>query len=156
VRLLALTVFAGGMLLIAAPEAHAGTCWDNGCDGQDPMVTGCYEDAYLLKRVTIPVYWPSTGDWVKGGTLDVLYSPGCASQWTQIVPSPGACGVGFCPIEPSIYRWAQGDHYEYYAGENPRWGDGAESLMVGAHHAQATSRGCLTGYVGDTCVSTSA
>ncbi len=81
-RLLASTaasVLVAGSLLIAAP-ASAATCTGTGCDGTDPINTGCSADAQPA------TYNPQ---YVMNGTttlavVELRWSPSCGTNWGRI------------------------------------------------------------------------
>jgi hypothetical protein len=145
-RLLVLSLFAGSALIVSAPGADASTCWDTGCDGRWPDETSCNNDGYTLTSTSINIVWPPTGQVVSGGTLAVMFSPSCQSQWTLIyAPNcPTYTGGVVCPSYLDIYRWAQGSYpVAVYldARANGPWYWGR---MVGAANAKAESKGCVS------------
>jgi hypothetical protein len=163
-RLLALALFSGSALVVSASRADAATCWDTDCDGRWPDETSCNNDGYTLKSASIPVFWPPSNQWVSGGTVAVMFSPSCRSQWTLIYAPQCVDSNGWvCPSRLEIDRWAQGSYRALHLGGrlygfryNSPW---FWTQMVGADSAQATSTGCVAtrGTVGDTtCVSMTA
>jgi hypothetical protein len=163
VRLLVLALFAGSALTLSASRADASTCWNTGCDGRWPDETSCNNDGFTLISADIPVQVAGSengGGWMSGGTLAVMFSPSCRSQWTLIYAPNCPTGSGglVCPNYLDIVRPAQSSYpYLKLAGfrANGPWYWGA---MVGADTARATSKGCasVVGSPNSVCVSRSA
>ncbi len=151
-RVAVVGLIAAGAIVGLAPEVHAGTCWDTGCDGQDPRATGCDQDAYTLTSADTYFTNPSYGSQHYAGTAIVRFSPSCQAQWTLIyVPDGSLCRPGarlVCPQDAQIYRWSQGGYGAAWAGVvhlgDPGAGDyWSWSGMVGAAGAQAWSHACV-------------
>jgi|SRR5215467_3807138 len=82
--LAAAVLFAAGLWV--AP-AHAAVtpgggdgpgCYANGCDGQDPVAMGCWNDAYVASSSII--YYTVFDI----GYVDNWYSPSCGTNWAQV------------------------------------------------------------------------
>jgi hypothetical protein len=75
-----------GIAKISASTAHIldphVTCSGNGCNGLDPVATGCDLDA-----ITVPV----SGGVVsfRTGTIQLRYSPTCGTNWGRVISSVG-------------------------------------------------------------------
>jgi hypothetical protein len=139
-RAVVVVLLSGVVLVSAAPEASAAACWDTGCDGLSPDITGCSYDAYTVASAPIPnpLYGGSLG------TVEVRFSSACQAQWTRMVLPQHACdSMGYCPERVDIHRWAQGGYPDLSPGPSVLAIPNSWSLMVGAQYAQATSTGCV-------------
>ncbi len=55
------------------------TCAPNGgCDGQDPIATGCDYDAYTVTSVDLGI-----------GLVELRYSPTCGTNWARVTSHEG-------------------------------------------------------------------
>ena len=77
------------------------TCSGNGCNGLDPISTGCARDAITVM--------PSNGGTVsfRTGTIQLRYSPTCGTNWGRVLS-----GVGTTVLTVNIRR---NDGLFYYA-----------------------------------------
>jgi hypothetical protein len=66
----------------ADPLVHHVTCSGNGCNGLDPIATGCASDAIIV-TVTGGTTTFSTG------TIQLRYSPTCGTNWGRVISSVG-------------------------------------------------------------------
>lgn len=71
------------ILFTAAMPAQAAGCSGMGCDGQDPVQTGCANSAYTIAsdyiyRLGIVI-----------GRVDLRYSPTCETNWTRTISYMG-------------------------------------------------------------------
>ena len=55
------------------------TCSGYNCDGQDPITTGCYADAYTAEYAYI---YDEHGSPI--GEVDLRFSPTCGTNWTYV------------------------------------------------------------------------
>jgi hypothetical protein len=60
--------------------AHAAECSGMGCDGQDPVQTGCVNGAYTVATDDI---YDNNGAVI--GRVDLRYSPTCETNWTRTI-----------------------------------------------------------------------
>ena len=64
------------------PLVHHVTCFGNGCNGLDPIATGCASDA-----ITVPVDGGTVS--FRTGTIELRYSPTCGTNWGRVTSSVG-------------------------------------------------------------------
>ena len=77
-RVLTMLALVLGGAIMAAP-AHAVTCYGDYCSGQDPVSTGCANDAYIATVYNNSFF-----------SLQVRYSPTCKTNWARLAMySPG-------------------------------------------------------------------
>ncbi|WP_367576047.1 DUF2690 domain-containing protein [Nocardia mangyaensis] len=73
----AFALLAAGV--VVATPAHAVTCYGDYCSGQDPVSSGCANDAYVATVYNNSYF-----------TLQVRYSPTCKTNWARLTMySPG-------------------------------------------------------------------
>ncbi len=67
----------------AKPQLPRVTCSGDGCNGLDPIATGCANDAITVK---------TTGGTTsfRTGTIELRYSPTCGTNWGRVVSSVGS------------------------------------------------------------------
>ncbi len=75
--------------LVSPATVNAATCSGSGCNGKDPVVTGCTASAYLAKQ--FPIRRVSDGTVVSGVYLQVYYSNTCGTNWVRVNKNP-YCG----------------------------------------------------------------
>jgi hypothetical protein len=76
----ALTLSLGGVAGVAIPASAAG-CSGFGCDGQDPVATGCANSAVTVASVNI---W-NWNQSVLLGRVDMRWSNSCHTNWARTV-----------------------------------------------------------------------
>lgn len=91
------------MLLSAMLPAQAATCSGMGCDGQDPVQTGCANGAYTVASDYI-YQWG-----VAIGRVDLRYSPACETNWTRTISY-----IGPETIDAVITRDDIKEHFDEY------------------------------------------
>jgi Protein of unknown function (DUF2690) len=80
-------LIVGAMILIISPlilfsaatPAQAAGCSGMGCDGQDPVQTGCVNGAYTVASDYIYYFGTVIG------RVDLRYSPTCETNWTRVI-----------------------------------------------------------------------
>ncbi|MEV4254097.1 DUF2690 domain-containing protein [Spirillospora sp. NPDC049652] len=75
--LAAVATAASGMLAVT-PSAQAATCSGNGCNGTDPVSTGCSNNSTA----------PLQGNGL-GGHLELRWGPTCSTNWARFTPGNG-------------------------------------------------------------------
>lgn len=80
VLILAVSLIAIG----GAPSASAVTCSGHGCDGKDPIYTGCNQNAYLAKEYIMKDRY-GIAIWDK---VQVYYSRSCGTNWVRVTGNP--------------------------------------------------------------------
>jgi Protein of unknown function (DUF2690) len=91
------------ILASAALPARAAGCSGMSCDGQDPVQTGCVNDAYTVASD----YIYESG--VVIGRVDLRYSPTCGTNWTRTISY-----IGPETIDAVITRDDIGEHFDEY------------------------------------------
>jgi Protein of unknown function (DUF2690) len=97
-RKAALITAAAGMVLAfgSTSPAHA-------ADGNDPYVSGCASGAYAVGSATILVGSPNTTGNTGFGSLHLMYSPHCNTNWAEFDNYPR--GYRFV-----LVGWSHNDH----------------------------------------------
>lgn len=73
---IAAAAFLGlGSIIAASGPAAAATCSGNACTGQDPIATGCANDAITVASIKLPYVVQ---------TLDLRWSPTCQTNWARM------------------------------------------------------------------------
>ncbi len=74
------TALVGGTVVLAvASPAMAATCSGNGCNGLDPIATGC-QNSYTQLVGSSEIKNGST----HYGWIDLRYSPTCGTNWSRV------------------------------------------------------------------------
>jgi Protein of unknown function (DUF2690) len=101
ILLLVLLVISLGLFLqeraYAAPSQHAQshvTCQGDGCDGLDPLATGCNNGAYTARTTVIQ---NEQGNNI--GEVDLRFSPTCGTNWARVISY-----IGSTTLTPIIER----------------------------------------------------
>ena len=120
------TTYAGVSRIFAStaqPQLPHVTCSGNGCNGLDPVTTGCARDAVSVK---------TTGGTVsfRTGTIELRYSPTCGTNWGRVLST-----VGNTQLTVSIRR-DDGLFYFVVGSGTRMW-----STMVFARSAKAKACG---------------
>ena len=96
-------ILAAGMLVFPlitpAPSAYAVTCSGSGCNGKDPIYTGCNQNSYLAKRYIIP---DQNGLAMWQTFADIYYSRSCGTNWVRVTQNPFG-GITYKAIWTSSY-----------------------------------------------------
>lgn len=78
-------------MAIAAPASASVSCYGDYCSGQDPMATGCANDAVTVDAVDVGY-----------GELTLRWSPTCKTNWARIYIYPTkTLGGGYITAEQS-------------------------------------------------------
>src|SRR5689334_13029472 len=72
-----MTVLAGTR--IAAASTAQVTCSGNGCNGKDPIATGCAVGAYTVQTGVLPDFF-----------VQLRYSPHCGTNWGRVISRIGS------------------------------------------------------------------
>jgi hypothetical protein len=64
-----------GSIVTTSGPAAAATCSGNSCTGQDPIATGCANDAVTVASIKLPYVVQ---------TLDLRWSPSCKTNWARM------------------------------------------------------------------------
>src|SRR5215471_15655502 len=141
--LAAAVLFAAGLWV--AP-AHAAVtpgggdgpgCYANGCDGQDPVAMGCWNDAYVASSSII--YYTVFDI----GYVDNWYSPSCGTNWAQVFSTNDAWVYVYVgSYDAEIFR-VQGVDGGAYVAENETSSNGTWTNMLYARDVQACAEGNL-------------
>ena len=76
-----LRVFAAGLLgVLAAFPAAAATCSGSGCNGLNPVTTGCTTGAYVVSETDI--YDGFSSGYIGG--VQLWWSPTCETAWSYV------------------------------------------------------------------------
>ncbi|WP_132215040.1 DUF2690 domain-containing protein [Kribbella steppae] len=88
--------------LLVAPASTAAAACAYGCDGRDPIATGCAADARTV--ASAPVMSSQYPYGIRYGTINLRWSPSCQANWGQLVlTNPNNPGHWFRTIW--IERW---------------------------------------------------
>jgi hypothetical protein len=101
---------------LSAAPAYAATCSGYGCDGQDPLASGCNTGAYTVASA------PITYQGVTYGTVELRWSPTCQTNWARTTVGNAYLGL---MRYANIYRQnpaAQAD-WHYTGPGNPVYGN---------------------------------
>jgi hypothetical protein len=100
----AAAAFAGigmGTVSFASPASASVSCYGDYCSGQDPMATGCANDAVTFSYATFA-----------GGRLDLRWSPTCKTEWARLQIYPGGFAYVLSAVQDTGYtqskQWAAG------------------------------------------------
>jgi hypothetical protein len=77
VLLAAISVIGSASMASAATP----TCAGSSCTGQDPAITHCADDSYVVAGISAPIAWGSA----QPGIIQILWSPRCQTNWGRIV-----------------------------------------------------------------------
>lgn len=77
-------VVTASIFLVAAPSASAVSCSGNGCNGKDPIYTGCNQNAYLAKEY---IMTDRRGIAI-AQKVQVYYSRSCGTNWIRVTGNP--------------------------------------------------------------------
>ncbi|MEU4742485.1 DUF2690 domain-containing protein [Actinosynnema sp. NPDC023658] len=66
-------------MIIVTPAAAAG-CYQSGCNGQDPQVTRCVDDARNLASFR----YTGGNPYLQGALLELRQSPACDAAWVRV------------------------------------------------------------------------
>lgn len=80
-RRLLMALVAGVFCTLAATPAAAATCYGSGCDGLNPITTGCSTGAYVVSQTDI--YDSFSNDYV--GQVSLWWSPTCQTAWSNVL-----------------------------------------------------------------------
>lgn len=72
-------VMAIGSMAAVASTASAASCSGNGCNGLDPVATGCSNGSYTVL----------SGRYA-GGLLELRWGPDCQTNWARFTPADNA------------------------------------------------------------------
>ena len=100
------------------------TCSGNGCNGLDPISTGCARDAITVTATGGVVSFST-------GTIQLRYSPTCGTNWGRVLSS-----VGTTLLTVSIRRNNDGLYYFAVGSQTRMW-----SRMVFARNVKAKACG---------------
>jgi Protein of unknown function (DUF2690) len=144
VSLLGVTAFMGLSLISAHTHAQAShtqttqatqrnhpqvTCSGDGCDGLNPVVTGCAADAYTVQTAVF-----------SNSNVELRYSPTCGTNWGRVTSKVGAANL--------VIRIQRIDGLTYtFSGGNFNF---AYSAMVYAPQLAARACGGVNGISGCT------
>lgn len=96
------TAFAASAISNAPAQALA-TCSGNGCNGQDPSNSGCWDSsAYIVHGVS-----------VRYGAVYLWYSPTCKTNWAETFQSSGTNYIANANITRSDGLHYSGTWYSY-------------------------------------------
>lgn len=73
--------------VVAAEPAHAVGCWGDYCSGEDPMSTGCGDDAVTLSAVDLV-----------GARLELRWSATCKTNWARWQQYPRGWSMSDIPL----------------------------------------------------------
>src|SRR5262245_1467970 len=79
----AASIGLGTLIGLPASPAFAATCSGNGCNGLDPIATGCATGAYTVASA------PMSDPYGTAATIDLRYSPSCGTNWSRLTMSVG-------------------------------------------------------------------
>ena len=80
--LVGMTVLAGTRIAAASTAQHSSpqvTCSGNGCNGKDPIATGCAVGAYTVQTGVLPDFF-----------VQLRYSPSCGTNWGRVISRIGS------------------------------------------------------------------
>lgn len=77
-------ILSVSIFMVSAPSASAASCSGHGCNGQDPIYTGCNQNAYLAKEYLIKDKY-GIAIWNK---VQVYYSNTCGTNWVRVTGNP--------------------------------------------------------------------
>jgi len=107
----------------ALASTPAPTCYQYGCDYQDPIATNCADSAYTVKSV------PLTIGSYQVGVLNLRYSAACGTNWAQVVITDGSTpeiqvqvcndNDGHCSAEYTVYNSQYAYSDQVYAKYDP-------------------------------------
>lgn len=125
------------MVVIQAGPAQAATCSGFGCDGRDPIVTGCASGTVTNTGTTY--IYNSAGQPL--AYLELRYSVGCATNWGRITRVGSASSIYVYVYRPSPYAstLAYGGTSTPYYGDQ-LYGSGMTVCAVGQATDSATSQ----------------
>jgi hypothetical protein len=103
------------MILMPVGPAQAATCSGYGCDGRDPVVTGCASGT-VTNTGTTYIY---NGAGQALAYLELRYSVGCATNWGRITRVGSASAIYVYVYRPSPYA----STYTYGGGGSSYYGD---------------------------------
>ena len=87
--------FQGAAHANASRQMHFSvTCGGDGCDGLDPIATGCVNDAYTARVAYIQ---DPQGNTI--GEVDLRFSPTCGTNWARVISY-----IGTTTLSPVILR----------------------------------------------------
>jgi hypothetical protein len=86
-------------LVMPAQSALAATCSGYGCDGRDPIATGCASGT-VTNTATTYIY---NGAGQALAYLELRYSVGCATNWGRITRVGSASAIYVSAYRPSPY-----------------------------------------------------
>jgi hypothetical protein len=79
--------------VLTAVPAHAVSCFQNSCLGQDPQASGCSSGAQTIASTT------------NGVELDVRYSAACGAYWARVIDSAPPPPFGSYSNRAILYGW---------------------------------------------------
>jgi hypothetical protein len=125
-RLAAGILLAVSASIVAPGSAAAGvTCSQYGCDGKDPIATGCAADAVTV--ASAPVMSSQSPYGARYGTINLRWSAKCQTNWAQLVlMNPNNPGKWFRTVW--IERWFRTaartrNEFTFSGSGSPIWGD---------------------------------
>lgn len=136
-QLLGMALLMLGMVFTAlgsATPARAASCSGTGCNGQDPIATGCNSDAYTVTSANIKNLQNQVV-----GRVDLRWSPTCQTNWARAVSNVGSTNM-FVVLLDCNYNEISGTYYQL-AGTTSVYGDMKYNTTVrargafGANHA---------------------
>jgi Protein of unknown function (DUF2690) len=113
------------------------SCFQYGCDFQDPAATGCDADAETLQDA--PIIAVEGGQDVTLGSVELRWSPTCQTNWARVTSTSGASSTNHV-LQVAIQRQSDGTFEELdtegsYVEGYPRGGGGGNGP---AYHGVAS------------------
>jgi Protein of unknown function (DUF2690) len=132
------------MILMPAGSAQAATCSGFGCDGRDPIATGCASGTVTNTGTTY--IYNSAGQAL--AYLELRYGVGCATNWGRITRVGSARSIYVSVYRPSPYASTSsygGTGSSYYGDQ--LYGSSMTVCAVG----QAVDNATLQFYSAEVC-----
>ncbi|WP_157250440.1 DUF2690 domain-containing protein [Nonomuraea typhae] len=112
----------GALLATMSPAAHAATNYDR----KDPYKTGCASSAIVSKQSTL-VQAGKKGTY---GTIKLMWSRACKTNWTEIWVSPLDSGIIRVILEKPNRNGTRMVQFTYGKGRSHHWGDMIEGAKI--------------------------
>jgi len=132
--------------IVPAPNVSAVSCSGNGCNGKDPIYTGCNQNAYLAKRFVIPENSSGLALWQT--FADVYYSRSCGTNWVRVTQNPFG-GTAFKSIYTSSYTVNEYDrgYGSSYSMQVYAPGSTRVNIFIKLYDTANTARATAIGYL---------
>lgn len=94
-------------IVMNTTPAFAVSCSGYGCDGQDPVSTGCDSGAYTV--ASDPLKYDAGGSTI--GWIDLRYSPTCGTNWARTRSNIGVQSLSASVSRPNSYTTHEVGNY---------------------------------------------